>query len=145
VAEKFKTRTILLAGPVQIQTARGVLDSVPLGIEVVFREPSKKRGQEERYHAMIGEIAAQCTFMGKRWDREDWKRLLIDAFAKTMMELGAPLSHDGHVVPSLDGTGIVQLGIQSRNFRVKEASDFIEFLFSYGAQNGVVWPAWEYE
>jgi hypothetical protein len=111
----------------------------PAGYVVTISEPVKKREQEEKYHAMIGDIAKQCTFMEKRWNNEDWKRLLIDLFAKTMRELGTPLSHDGRVVPSLDGTSVVQLGVQSRSFKVKEAAEFIEFLFAYGAENNVVW------
>lgn len=90
---------------------------------------------------MIGDIANQCEFMGKKFDREDWKRLLLDAFARYMQELGTPLSHGGRVVPSLDGTGVVQLGVQSRQFRKREAALFIEFLDYYGAENGVRFKA----
>jgi hypothetical protein len=39
--------------------------------------------------------------------------------------------------PSLDGTGIVQLGIQTRDFTKEQASEFVEFLQSWAAQNGV--------
>lgn len=113
----------------------------PEGWEVKFSEPAKNREQEEKYHAMIGDIAKQCEFMGRKFDREDWKRLLLDAFARYMHELGTPLSHGGRVVPSLDGAGIVQLGVQSRRLRKREASDFIEFLHAFGAERGVRWSA----
>jgi len=107
----------------------------------VFRlgEPAKKREQEEKYHAMVGDIAKQCTFLGKKLALDDWKRLLVDAFAKVMRDAGTPLHHDGRVVPSLDFERVVQLGIQTREFRVKEAAEFIEYLFAYGADSGVVW------
>lgn len=137
------TKKFIMAHDVARQRAIEAVRTAPAGYVVTISEPVKKREQEERYHAMIGDIAAQCTFMGKRWDREDWKRLLIDLFAKTMRELGTPLHHDGQIVPSLDGTGVVQLGVQSRNFRVKEAAEFIEFLFAYGAQNSVRWSELE--
>ena len=113
--------------------------TAPIGHVVRISEPVKKREQEEKYHAMIGDIAKQCTFMGQRWDSEDWKRFLVDAFAKVMRDAGTPLHHDGRVVPSLDGQRVVQLGIQTRNFYVKEAAEFIEYLYAYGADNNVQW------
>jgi len=109
------------------------------GYRVIIKPPAKSRIQEERYHAMIGDIADQSEFMGKKWHADDWKRLLIDAFAKVMRDMGTPLHHDGRVVPSLDGQRVVQLGIQSSAFYKAEASQFIEFLFAYGAENGIVW------
>jgi hypothetical protein len=113
------------------------------GYRVIIKPPAKSRIQEERYHAMIGDIADQSEFMGKKMDADDWKRLLIDAFAKVMRDAGTPLHHDGRVVPSLDGQRVVQLGIQSSGFYKAEASQFIEFLFAYGAENGIVWKETE--
>jgi hypothetical protein len=109
----------------------------PHGQVVRFSEPAKKREQEERYHAMIGEIAKAWLFMGRKWSTDDCKRILVDAFAKVMRDAGTPLHHDGLIVPSIDGQRVVQLGIQTRHFYVKEASEFIEFLFAFAAENGV--------
>ena len=113
--------------------------NAPDGLMVVFSEPAKKRIQEEKYHAMIGDIAKVCTFMHGKQHADDWKRLLVDSFAKVMREAGTPLHHDGRVIPSLDFERVVQLGIQTKDFYVKEAAEFIEYLYSYGAENGVVW------
>jgi hypothetical protein len=73
------------------------------------------------------------------------KRLLIDEFADEMRAAGTPIHHDGRVIPSLDGRRIVQLGIQSRDFYVKEAAQFIEFLYAFGAARDVKWsePAYD--
>ncbi len=110
----------------------------PNGHMVVFSEPVKKRAQEEKYHAMIGEIAHQVEHVGRRWDADDMKRILIDEFAYEMRLAGTPLQHDGRVAPSFDGRRIVQLGIQSRNFTVGEAAQFIEFLYAFATPRGVV-------
>lgn len=104
-----------------------------------FKEPAKSREQEEKYHAQIGDIAAQCEFMGKKWSEEEWKRILIDAFARIKAAEGDPLKGWGRIVPSLDGTGFVQLGIQSRGFSKRIGSEFIEHLYAYGTENGVQW------
>jgi hypothetical protein len=111
----------------------------PAGWMVVFSEPVKKRIQEEKYHAMIADIARQVEHIGRKWDADDFKRLLIDDFADEMRAAGTPLHHDGRVIPSLDGRRIVQLGIQSRDFYVKEAAAFIEFLYAFGAARDVRW------
>ena len=125
------------------ETARaGAMRAVheaPEGWTVAIRPPAKRREQEERYHAMIGDIARQWKFLGSRVDADDAKRLLVDAFAKVMRDAGTPLHHIGRVVPSIDGQRVVQLGIQTRDFTVREASEFIEYLFAFGAEHGVEW------
>ena len=100
-----------------------------LTIEV--KKESKTRDQEEKYHAMIADIAKQAQHQGARWNAEDWKRLLLHEFAK---QANLP---QGRIVASLDGTGIVQLGLQSRKLTKEQGSEFIEFLFAWAAQNGV--------
>lgn len=112
--------------------------NAPVGHVVRITPPVKKREQEERYHAMIGEIAEQVEHIGRKWDLDDMKRLLVDEFAEEMRIAGTPLHHDSRVAPSFDGKRIVQMGIQTREFWVKEAAQFIEFLFAFGAMRGVV-------
>lgn len=126
--------------------AKGQCDLAPAGCVVTFDyEPKKSRIQEEKYHAMISDIAASCTFMDRKWDREEWKRLLIDAFVRVMREEAKsknepdPFDGMGQLVPALDGKGWVQLGVQSRCFKKKIASQFIEYLYSWGSWNKAVW------
>lgn len=102
--------------------------------------PAKSRGQEEKYHAMIDDIwkSGLFRFLGRSdWSKEDIKRLLVDAFAQERESIGQPLSQAGRVVPSLDMQRTVQLGIQTRKFTKKEASDFVEYLYAYGSMIGV--------
>lgn len=124
---------------VRQRAAEYCLHDAPDGHMAVFSEPTKKRIQEEKYHAMIGDIARQCKFMDQRRDLDDWKRLLVDAFAKVMRDAGTPIHHDGRVLPSLDFERVVQLGIQTKDFYVAEAAQFIEYLYAFGADRGVVW------
>ena len=98
-----------------------------------IKQANKSRDQEEKNHAMISEIAKQASHLGAKWDIEDWKRLLVDQFIKDMNGLGA-----SKIIPSLDGTGIVQLGFQTRKFTKEQASEFVEWLHSWGAENGVI-------
>lgn len=130
---------LIITGDAARAALKRYADEVPIGHVARISEPVKKREQEEKYHAMIGDIAKKCTFIGQKWHANDWKRLLVDAFAKAMREAGTPLHHDGRVVPSLDGERVVQLGIQTADLRVKEAANFIEYLYAYGADNDVAW------
>ena len=102
----------------------------PLVLEI--KAADKSRDQEEKYHAMIGEIAKQAKHMGASWDAESWKRLLVDLFCKySGLQTGV-------VMPNLSGDGIVQLGYQTRKFTKEQASEFVEFLYAWSAENGVL-------
>ena len=108
-------------------------------LRVEVKPATKSSEQERRYHAMIAEVAKQSDYAGKRWDADDMKRILVDEFADAMRKAGTPLHHDGRLIPSEDGRRVIQLGVQTRDFHVKEASEFIEFLFAWGADRSVKW------
>ena len=95
-----------------------------------IKEASKSREQEEKYHAIIGDLAKQAQHMGAKWTAEDWKRLLVDQFMRQNSEVTK-------VIPNLDNNGIVQLGLQTRHFTKEQASEFVEFLQAWAADNGV--------
>ena len=116
--------------------------------EVIIREyDEKSRAQEEKYHAMISDISKQLLHNGEKLDAESWKRLLIEAFVIVMQEIAKgenkpdPFHGKARLIMSLDGKRIVQLGVQSRSFGKKVASDFIEYLYAYGVDNGVKFSA----
>lgn len=126
--------------------AHAQCDLAPDGARVVFDyDPPKTSPQEKKYHAMIADIARDCEFLEMSWDAEEWKRLLIDAFVRVMREqakvdgVSDPFGDHGRVIPALDGKGFVQLGIQSRKFSKPIATLFIDYLYSYGNENGVNW------
>ena len=98
-----------------------------------IQQAPKSREQEEKYHAMIGEIAKQAEHLGSKWDAESWKRLLVDQF---MRDAGVG---GNRVLPNLDGTGIVQLGSQTRKFTKEQASEFVEWLLAWGAEHGITY------
>jgi hypothetical protein len=96
-----------------------------------IKDAGKSRDQEKLYHELIGQIAKQAQHMGAKWDAESWKRLLVDSYCREKgMKTGA-------VIPNLAGDGIVQLGMQTRNFTKEQASEFVEWLHAWGAEHGV--------
>ena len=96
-----------------------------------IKDAGKSRDQEKLYHELIGQIAKQAQHMGAKWDAESWKRLLVDSYCR---EKGLKT---GAVIPNLAGDGIVQLGMQTRNFTKEQASEFVEWLHAWGAEHGV--------
>ena len=96
-----------------------------------IKDAGKSRDQEKLYHELIGQIAKQAQHMGAKWDAESWKRLLVDSYCR---EKGLKT---GAVIPNLAGDGIVQLGMQTRNFTKEQASEFVEWLHAWGATNGI--------
>lgn len=95
------------------------------------KDAGRSNEQNEKYHAIIGDIARQAQHMGAKWDAEDWKRLLVDQFCKEN-NLG-----NGKVIPNLAGDGIVQLGFQTRKFTKEQASEFVEFLTAWALEHGI--------
>lgn len=119
--------------------ALAAVAAAPDGYRVVVEPPKKKREQEEKYHAMIGDIAKQATYAGRKWVADDMKRLLVDEFAEELRMQGKALHHDSRIVPSEDGRRVIQLGIQTSQFYIGEASDFIEWLYAWGSARDVLW------
>lgn len=125
------------------------LDTCLHGWKVMITEnrPNKTEEQQAKYHAMLRDIkqSGKFKFLGHgNWSEEEIKRLLIDAFAAAMAEMGTPLENDpAHnkekIVPSLDGKRMVSLTVKSSEFNRREASEFIEFLYAYGSDLGVKW------
>lgn len=103
----------------------------PLRMEI--KADTRSDDQNAKYHAMLSEIAVQAQHLGAKWDAESWKRFLVYEFCK---QLSLP---QGQIVPSLDGTGIVQLGLQTRDFSKERAAEFITFLEAWGAENGIIY------
>jgi hypothetical protein len=140
-------RIFILAHDQARMGAMECIRTAPDGWAVTVQPPKKSRPLEEKYHAMIGDIADQTEYAGKRWDREDMKRIMIDEFADAMRKSGTPLHHDGRLIPSQDGTRVIQLGMQSRDFYKGEGRQFVEFLYAWGNELGVQWsepipPEW---
>ena len=95
-----------------------------------IKAQSKTRDQEQKYHAIIGDIAKQAQHMGAKWDAETWKRLLVDKYCR---ETGL----SSQIMANLDNDGLVQLGFQTRKFTKEQASEFVEFLLAWCAENGI--------
>jgi len=143
----MEKRRIRLTPMTRRMFADAVMDA-PDGWYATIQPPTKSRDQEAKYHAMLKDIAEQTQYLGRSWDLESMKRILLNEFEEEMRKAGTPLAQSGQMIPTEDGARIIQLGVQSRQFRVAEAAQFIEFLYAWGSDRSVVWseeahiPGW---
>lgn len=100
-------------------------------VEVSEALPKRSIDQNAMFHAICGDIARQIEWAGRKLDGEAWKRLLVDAWARTENRC------QGHIVPSLDGQSIVNLGIQTRRMTVGEMADLITFAQAWAVEHDV--------
>lgn len=84
-----------------------------------------------RMWAMLTEISAQVEWYGKKLSPEDWKHL----FSSTLRKLD--------VVPNLEGTGFVALGLSTSKMSRREMAELQELMEAFGAERGVRFSAVE--
>src|SRR6478752_7742102 len=91
------------------QNAILAVQAAEVGMVVEIKPQVKRRIQEEKYHAMLGDISKQFKFCDRLWDQEDMKRILVDAFKKdTITEYFDLWKQVGDIefAPALDGRGV---------------------------------------
>jgi hypothetical protein len=138
-----ETRKFRLVHDIARQRAVDAVRTADEGDEVLIRKARKTRDQEEKYHAMFGDIARQVPVRGERRTADDMKRLLFSAFkidTQDDTDLRDSWAEFGNVrmEPGLRGE-IVVFGEQTRKLPKKLASALIEWLYAFGAEHDVQW------
>jgi len=106
------------------------LNKAPDGWRVEFKEPKRTDGQNERFHAIVGDIARSgLEWAGKRRSAVAWKVLLVSAHAKATGE-------EFDMVPGLEGE-FVNLRESTALMSVKRGSSLIEYATAFALSNGV--------
>jgi hypothetical protein len=103
------------------------IQEAPDGFAVTLSEPTRTLDQNARLWASLTDVSQQVNWYGKKLTPEDWKHI----FSSSLRKL--------EVVPNLDGTGFVALGLSTSRMSKRELSDLIELINAFGAENGVIW------
>jgi hypothetical protein len=103
------------------------VQEAPEGHAVTISEPSRTLDQNARLWATLSDVSRQVDWYGKKLTPEDWKHI----FSSSLRKL--------EVVPNLDGTGFVALGLSTSRMSKRELSDLIELIHAFGAEKGVIW------
>lgn len=114
------------------QRAHQAIDAAPDGFFFAPPvEPTRTLGQSAKLHAMLADVARQVEWPvnGKmeRLSIDDWKAVIV-----------ASLMQEKRMAAGLRG-GFVILGKRTSSMSIREMSDAIEFLYSFGAEHGVQW------
>lgn len=108
---------------------------------------TRRDNHNRHFHSLIAQIAKQLG--GDLAEPEDAKRILISAFridTRNDSDLAGEWAKFGDVRMGRGLRGeVVLMGIQSRDFTIKLARAFIEWLYAFGAEAGVQFKAWEGE
>lgn len=115
----------------------GINDWIKGGpVQITLDEPKRTLAENALLHVLISELAGKLEWAGKKRDTETWKRLLVAAW---MRSEGKPVE----ILPALDGHGVELIPVRTSKLGKRACADLIEFIYAWGAENGVRWDAYE--
>jgi len=100
----------------------------PVGTRVEYKASKRTLPQNDRMWAMLTDVAEQKQHAGRKYTPDQWKVLMMHACGRAVQ-----------FMPALDGSTFLPWGQSSSDLSKEEMSDLIEFMFAWGAENGVVW------
>ena len=94
------------------------------------KQETRSYRQNRFLHAMLGDIAAQVEWAGKKRDAEVWKRLLVAAWCRARRE---------HVelLPALDGHGVDIVFRRTSQLTRAECAELCDFIQAWAVEQGV--------
>jgi len=99
--------------------------NVPFGSRIEFKAPRRSLDQNAKMWALLSDISEQVEWYGRKLSPTDWKCVMTSGLRKAL------------VVPDLEGTGFVMLGLHTSDMSKSEMSDLIELIFKFGAEHNV--------
>lgn len=99
-------------------------------IRAVPDREDRIRSQEQnaKLHAMCRDVQRHCTWGGRQWSEEDWKRIFLGA------KFGQAF------VPSPFGHSVVMVNKRrSSHLTVEQFAEFLNEIQAFGDEQGVVW------
>lgn len=109
--------------------ALNAVKSAPDKFIIDIRKPTRKLSQNARFHALLGDIARQVTWCGKKLRPEQWKVLLISGHAVATKQ-------EAEVVPGLEGE-YVNIRESSAEMSVGRMASLIEYTTAWAAGHNV--------
>lgn len=99
--------------------------AAPEGHHVRITAPTRSLEQNAKLWALLGDISASVIWHGRKLDAESWKHVFTSSLKRM------------DVVPNLEGTGFVALGLSTSKMTKKELAELIELIEAFGAQHAV--------
>lgn len=116
---------IILAHDTARRLAANMCMGVPQGYHMWIKPPTRSLEQNARLWALLTELSEQVVWHGRKLDSESWKHIFSSSLKKM------------DVVPNLEGTGFVALGLSTSKMSIREMADMQTLIEAFGAQHGV--------
>jgi hypothetical protein len=91
-----------------------------------LRLETRSDAQNRLLHSRINDIRKQCTWAGRKWDTEDWKRLLTAAWCRARSE-------GVEMVPAIDGKGFDVLYQRTSKLTRRECVELSDYIMAWGS------------
>lgn len=108
------------------QLAQQSIANAPDGFICQIKEPARNLEQNALLWALLGDVAKQVVWHGRKLEPESWKHIFTASLKKL------------DVVPNLEGTGFVALGLSTSRMSKREFSELIELIRAFGVEHAVV-------
>jgi len=121
------TRYLLVLNSDEDRTrAMHYVKKAPEGTRVEFKASKRTLDQNSKMWAMLSDVSEQIPWHGVRLRPDDWKLIFMAALRQEM-----------RMVPNIDGTGFVNLGVSTSSLSKAEMSDLIELISMFGVEHNV--------
>ena len=119
-------QTVILCGNRQREFAKALVNAAPLGAVLNIREATRTTEQNAKLWAMLSDVS-RAKPQDRRATPDVWKALFMNACGHAVQfEAGL----DGRPFP---------IGFRSSRLTKAQMSEMIEFVYAFGAENGVIW------
>ena len=118
-------QTVILCGPTQIAFAKRLIDLAPLDAILNIKKKTRSNEQNALMWVLLGEIS-RAKPQGRKHVPDVWKCLFMQA-----------LGHEIEFQHSLVDGSPFPTGFKTSSLTVEQMKDLIEFIYCYGAENGV--------
>jgi hypothetical protein len=104
-----------------------MISNMQLGTRIEIKDESRTARQNRAIHGLVGQIMKQRPeHRGIRMSMEAYKAIFMHGLGQEITML-----------PSLDGTGFVPLGLSTSALNVSDFNDLMEFVLAWCAQEGL--------
>lgn len=117
-------------------------DQCAVGTRIEFKAPQRNIAQNARMWAMLTDVSRQyafdvldadgCVVDRRKYKPAEWKVIFLAAFAE---EQKLEIRH----LPAIHRGGLIPVGRSSSDLSKQEMQAFIEWIYAWGAENGIVW------
>jgi hypothetical protein len=119
------TATLILDSNARRALAVEWVMAAPMATVLTFRKPGRTIPQNDRFWAMLTDVARQAQHNGRKYSADAWKALFMNA-----------LGHEVNFMMGLSGEPF-PIGFRSSKLTKEQMSELMDFIEAWAAQNGV--------